>query len=121
MTLPGDPNYIGFTPAAYSDLSTVTTYTASTILQASDAGDIVEMSSGSGITLTVPPFADVPFPTGTRIDVVQVGVGQLTIAAGSGVTIRTPSTLVLVGQWSAVSLYKRATNEWVLVGDVESA
>ena len=86
-----------------------------------DAGKAVEMDKATANTVTVPPNSSVPFPVGTVVEVAQVGAGQTTIAAGSGVTIRTHETLVLAGQWSTVSLRKRAADDWLLVGDVEAA
>lgn len=82
-----------------------------------DAGKLVEMGSGSAQTLTVPPNASVAFPVGTKIDVIQTGAGETTIAAGSGVTINSEGDKVLINaQWQAVSLVKRATDTWVLIG-----
>lgn len=94
---------------------TGTTYT----LVLTDAGKMVTMSNASSNTLTVPPNADVAFPTNTRIDLIQYGAGQTTIAAGAGVTIYSSgSKLKLTGQYSGASLWKKATNTWVLVGDI---
>lgn len=97
------------------------TQTASYTLALTDAGKAVEMNVASANNLTVPPNSSVAFPTGTVIEVCQIGAGQTTIVAGSGVTIRTPETLVMTGQYSTVSLRKRATDTWVLAGDVEAA
>lgn len=103
-----------------NDVTTVsgTTYT----LVAGDFGKRIECTSASPTTVTVPPNSSVAFPASatqmpTQIVVCQVGAGQVTIAAGSGVTINTRSTLVLSGQWSQVVLLKRATNTWLLSGE----
>lgn len=94
---------------------TGTTYT----LAIGDISEVVEMNNASANTLTVPPNSSVAFPVGTRIDVVQYGAGQTTIAAGAGVTIRSKdSNLKLTGQYSGVTLYKRGTDEWVVIGDL---
>lgn len=95
--------------------------TADYTLAASDAGKAVEMDVADANTLTVPDEATVALPIGTVVEVCQVGAGQTTIAAASGVTIHTTETLILTGQWSAVTLRKRAADEWVLAGDVEAA
>ena len=107
-------------PAA-AVLSAANVQTASYTLVAADAGKAVEMNVASANTLTVPPNSSVAFPVGTIVEVAQVGAGQTTVVAGSGVTIRTPATLVLSGQWSTVSLRKRGTDDWLLAGDVEAA
>jgi hypothetical protein len=102
---------------AIENAQTGTTYT----LVLSDAGKMVTMTNASANTLTVPPNADVAFPINTRIDLIQYGAGNTTIAAGSGVTIYSSgSKLKLTGQYSGASLWKKATNTWVLIGDIKA-
>jgi hypothetical protein len=91
--------------------------TASYTLVLADAGRVVEVNNAAAVNLTVPPNASVAFPVGTVVEVWQQGAGQVTVVAGAGVTIRTPSTLLLRAQYSSVTLRKRATNEWVIGGD----
>lgn len=84
----------------------------------SDSGEFVTLSNASAITATVPPNSSVAFPVGTQINMVQLGAGQVTVAAGAGVTIRSQgSKLKLNGQYSAATCVKIATDEWVLVGN----
>ena len=89
-------------------------------LALSDSGGVVEMDKATPVDVTVPANATVDFPVGSIVEVAQVGAGQVTIVAAVGVTIRTPETLLLRTQWSTVSLRKRAADEWILTGDVES-
>ena len=94
---------------------TGTTYT----LVAGDAAEMVSLSNASAITLTVPPNSSVAFPTGTQIILYQAGAGQVTVAAGAGVTLRSQGTkLKLTGQYAVASLIKIGTNEWILAGNV---
>lgn len=90
-------------------------------LALSDAGALVTMNNAAANTLTVPPNSAVAFPVGTRVDIGQDGAGQTTIAAGSGVTIRTPETLKLRKQWAKATLIKRDTNTWDLEGNLEAS
>lgn len=101
-------------------LSTVeNTQTASYTLVAGDALKTVEMNVASANNLTVPPNSSVAFPVGTIVYVRQYGAGQTTIVAGSGVTIRSRgAALKLAGQYGEAMLTKRATDEWVLSGDI---
>jgi hypothetical protein len=86
-----------------------------------DAGKMVTMTNASANTLTVPPNSSVAFPTNTRIDMLQYGAGQTTIAPGAGVTIYSSgSKLKLTGQYSGATLWKKATDTWVLVGDISA-
>lgn len=101
--------------AVAPNTQTGTTYT----LVLADAGKAVEMNNALSNTLTVPPNSSVPFPVGTITEVMQLGAGPTTIAAGAGVTIRSRDTdLILSGQYATASLRKRATDEWVLAGDL---
>lgn len=94
---------------------TGTTYT----LVLTDAGKLVSLTNASAITLTVPPNSSVAFPVGTRIDLAQLGAGQVTVAAGAGVTINSyASALSLVGQYAGATLVKTATDTWLLVGNL---
>lgn len=93
---------------------TGTSYT----LVLSDSGKLIEMNNASANTVTVPPNSSVAFSTGTQINLLQVGSGQTTIVAGSGVTINATPGLILSEQWAAATLIKRATDTWVLVGNL---
>lgn len=94
---------------------TGTSYT----LALTDAGGFVDLNNSSAITLTVPPNSSVAFPANTRIDLLQAGAGQVTVAAGAGVTINSKGgALKLTGQWSGATLVQRTANLWVLVGDI---
>ncbi len=95
--------------------------TASYTLVLSDAGKMVTMTNASANNLTVPPNSSVAFPVNTRIDLIQYGAGQTTVVAGSGVTIYSSgSKLKLSGQYSGASLWKKATDTWVLIGDLSA-
>jgi len=97
-------------------------------LAATDAGQYVEMSNASANTVYVPANADVAFPVGTEIHIIQTGAGQTTIqSVGSPpVTINAANqngspigALATRDKWSVVTLLKRATDTWVLFGDLD--
>jgi len=80
---------------------------------------MVTLSNASAITLTVPANSSVAFPVNTRIDLLQYGAGQVTVAAGAGVTIYSKgSALKMSAQYAGATLWKKATDTWVLVGDI---
>ena len=126
-----DDEYVKWTGSAWEVLSTggsggateltIVNKTASYVLTTAEAGAYVRMNVASANTLTVPPNASEAFAIGTVIQVRQVGAGQTTIVAGSGVTVNTGETLKLRGQHSSGALVKVATNEWDLTGDLEVA
>lgn len=94
------------------------TRTANYTLALTDQNKVVEMNVATANSVTVPANASVAFPVGTVIEITQLGAGQTTIVAASGVTIRSKYGLVLSGQYSSITLRKRAADEWVLSGDL---
>ena len=96
---------------------TGTTYT----LVLSDRNKMITLDNASAITVTVPPNSSVAFPTGTQILLYQKGAGQVTVSAGTGVTVNSSDTeLKTYGQYAVIGLVKIATDEWVLTGDKAS-
>ncbi len=84
-----------------------------------DAGEMVTSNSGSATTFTVPTNASVAFPIGTRIDLLQIGAGKLTIAAAGGVTIHSQAgNLSMAAQYVGATLWKQGTNTWYLLGNL---
>jgi hypothetical protein len=81
-----------------------------------DMGKIIEMSGGG--TLTITDTGDA-IPVGTTYEVLQTGSSQVTIA-GDGFTPDATPGLKLRTQWSSASIIKRATNSWVVLGDLSA-
>ncbi len=93
--------------------------TASYTLSAlTERDDLIEMDSASATTLTIPLNSAVAFPIGTSLDILQTGTGQVTIAGDAGVTVNATPGLKLRTRWSSCTLFKRATNTWVVYGDL---
>lgn len=96
-----------------------TTKTASYTLVKADEGTVVEMNVASANNLTVPLNSSAAFKVGTIIEIHQYGAGQTTIVATGGVTLRSAGgKLKLNTQYSSAVLRKRATDEWVVAGDL---
>jgi hypothetical protein len=92
---------------------------ASYTLVLGDAGKMVEMNSASANTLTIPPNSSVAFPIGTQVGVRQVSAGVTTVAvSGSATVVSRASLVALAGAWAEAMLTKRATDQWVLSGDI---
>lgn len=83
---------------------------------------LVTASNASAQTYTIPPNSSVAFPTGTVLNIIQIGAGQVTFAQGSGVTIAsnggTSTAPKLRVQYSAASAIKVGTDSWYVVGDI---
>ena len=96
---------------------TGTSYTAVLL----DAHKTVTMTNASASTLTVPPNSSVAFAIGDQINIMQLGAGQVTITAGSGVTIRSSgSKLKLTGQYSVATVIQIAADTWMAVGNLSA-
>lgn len=100
-------------------LTVINNETSSYTLVLTDRGGLVEMSSASAITLSIPLDATVAFPIGTVINVISIGTGQTSIAPISGVTLLSyGAKRKLSGQYSMGTLIKKDTNTWYLAGDL---
>lgn len=85
-----------------------------------DRDKLVEVSSSTGVTVTIPTNSSVAYPVGTSIDILQTGAGQVAIAGAAGVTVNATPGLKLRTQWSSATLFKRAENTWVVFGDLSA-
>lgn len=99
------------------NIQTGTTYT--TVL--TDASKLVTLNNGSAITLTIPPNSSVAYPIGTKIDLLQIGAGQVTVAGGAGVTVHSTPTLKLRAQYSGGTCIQYAANTWIFAGDLAAS
>jgi len=85
-------------------------------LSLSDAGGVVDCDNGGAITITIPTNAAVALPINCRIDILQMGAGVVTANPTGGVTLHGDAKTN--GQYHAVTLWKRSTDEWVVIGGV---
>jgi len=89
-----------------------------------DAYKLVTMSVASANNFQIPTNANVAYPVGTVINVIQIGAGQTTIQAVTSGTTTIASTGAtatapkLRAQYSAASCIKVATDTWYVIGDL---
>lgn len=92
---------------------TGTTYT----LVAADLGKLVTLNNASPITLTIPPSV---FAAGNIINIQQIGAGQVTFAAGAGVTITSTGASAaapkLSPRYAAAVVICTASNVFTVIG-----
>jgi hypothetical protein len=93
---------------------------AYTLSALTERDSLIEVSSATGVTISIPTDATLDYPIGTAIDILQTGAGQVTIAAVTPGTTTVNSTpgLKLRTTWSSATLFKRAANTWVVFGDL---
>lgn len=97
------------------------TYTA---VLTDNRNKLVRMNVSTANDFLIPTNANVAFPIGSVINVVQIGTGKTTIEAvtpgtttiqSTGATATAPE---LRAQYSAASCIKVATDTWLVVGDL---
>jgi hypothetical protein len=115
---------IAFDYAAGSKV-TLNAQTATYTVVLTDADQkLVTMSVAGANDFSIPTNANVAFPIGTIINVIQIGAGQTTIKAVTSGTTTISSTGAtatapkLRAQFSAASCIKVATDTWYVVGDI---
>lgn len=91
-----------------------------TLSALSERDSIIEVDSSSAVTITIPTNSAVAFPVGTTLDILGINSGLITIAGDTGVTVNATPGLKLRTQWSSCTLLKRATDSWVVYGDLKA-
>lgn len=97
-----------------SPAQTITDKSANYSILATDAYALIR-STGSAITITL----DNVLTVGQRIDFYQAGSGQITFAAGSGVTLQSKAgNLKTSAQYAAATVECVASGVYALIGDL---
>jgi len=97
-----------------SDAQTISDKTANYSIVAADSGKLIR-STNAAITITI----DNVLTVGQRVDFAQYGTGQVTFAAGSGVTLNSADgNLKTAKQYAGVSVECVASGVYWLVGNL---
>lgn len=87
-----------------------------------DQDDLVTASNGSAQTYTIPLNSSVAFPTGSLVNLIQIGTGQVTVVGAGGVTVNstgaTSAQPKTRARYSVMTLIKAGTDTWYATGDV---
>lgn len=109
-----NPSTLG--TAIVTNVQSGTTYT----LILTDQDKALELTNASAVTVTIPPYSTVAFPTGSVIELLRYGAGEVSVSPGAGVTLLSPlSARRLNLQYSSAVIRKRSTDEWLLEGDIK--
>lgn len=87
-------------------------------LGTADSGKLLMCSGTASGTVQIPLNSSQAFATGQKVDLVQMGTGTVTVVGTAGVTLRSTPSAILRTQYSAASVVKINTNEWILMGDL---
>ena len=69
-------------------------------------------TSATAVTVTINSV----FEEGSQLTIYQFGAGQVTVAGGTGVTIKTPTNLTINEQYGTVTLIHYLDNDWIIAG-----
>ena len=101
-----------------SSYSTVRTQSGTSYtLALTDAGDYIQTTSTTAVTITVPLQSSVTWSADTEIYFEQNNTGQITIAGASGVTVNSSETLKSFARYSVLALKRVASDVWTLTGE----
>jgi hypothetical protein len=102
----------------YATSSSATSYT----LTSANSSKMTEFTAATSITITIPSDpSDSTWPIGIGCEIRQMGAGRLIISATSPATIvSTDGYLKTRTQYSSAFLEKRASNSWILTGDIDA-
>lgn len=89
-------------------------------LALTDKGMLIAISNASANTVRVTPQANVDWPVGTTIRVMQTGTGKTQITAGTGVTIQSKNGTFISARYGVVTLERLANDLWVAYGDTSA-
>jgi hypothetical protein len=98
------------------ETSASTTY----VIEEADRSKVKLFNNSNNISVIVPNSGSATFPIGTKVDLIQIGEGQVTVSGASGVTVNGNPGTRLNGQWAQASLIKTASNTWVIYGNIAS-
>jgi hypothetical protein len=107
---------VAFTAKANAT-ATIADMNGSHTVVSSDVNNVREMSGGGTLSI---PSDNAFWPVGQRMEVIQTGSSEVTIAGSSGVTVNGTPGLKLRGQWSGAVIIKRASNTFVVIGDLKA-
>lgn len=97
--------------------NTVQANTSYTVLS-TDMGKIIECTNASATTITVPANT---LTAKSSFGILQYGAGQVTVAAGAGLTLRTPLTAKSRATYSMLTVYMYSATEAIVGGDMASS
>ena len=104
-------------PGDWSSAQILNTQTSSYAIVSSDVGKLVALNSTGALTVSV--NTGTVIATGTRVDLLNLNSGSVTV--GGTATINGTPTLKLRTQYSAATLICVASNSFVLVGDLAAS
>ena len=99
-------------------IGTAATAGSTYVLTTADSGRLLMCAGTASGTVQVPLNSTQPFAVGQKVDLVQMGTGLVTVTIASGGTLDYTPSAILRTKYSAASVVKINTDEWLLMGDL---
>ena len=115
------PTGITGVTGSFASLQTTLTVTTNYTLLPVDVGKVLICNSSSAIIIYAPTAAtynDARYTTGANFDIVTLGMGDVTVVAGTGATVLSVPGPKMRTQYSAASILMVSTTSWLVAGDL---
>lgn len=86
-------------------------------LSGADVGKYIRCTNNSAVVITIAPNSEVSLPIGAEVIIEQAGEGEVSLSAGTGVTINPSTGLFTLARYACITLKKVATDEWIIGGE----
>ena len=112
----------GATVSVESESTYVSVTSSTYTVVASTEDKLIEVTHATGTTVTIPSDPDdTDFPIGWSTEFRQMGDGKITFQATSPATLASTEGYTKTRlKYSSVVIEKRASNAWILVGDIDA-
>lgn len=103
----------------YSDNTVTSSKTESFTLDFADAGKSLKCDSSLDIVITIPAASTTNFAINSRLDILRLGSGNVSVTPDSGVTLLSKNNnRKIAARYSGGTCIKIDTNTWILIGDL---
>jgi hypothetical protein len=99
-------------------LTLIKTLTANYTTVTADHGYYIRINTTNNITVTLVSDSTENIPIGTTMIIGKLNTGSVTISAGAGATVITPTGNSISAQYGKVTVMKTAANTWEINGDL---
>jgi len=99
----------------------VVTVGGSMSLDTTYGSEYIRSTGASATVLTIRQQSETDWLDNTEMIFEQAGAGQVTIQAGTNVTINTPLTNKTRTQYSVIAIQRDSTDVWTLMGDLATS
>ena len=84
-----------------------------------EKGSFIYSNNGAAVTVNILLNTLQAFPVGTEIDIIQAGLGQVTITPAGSVNLNGANAAIpITAQWGGATLKQITADNWIIVGKI---